>query len=64
MNEERLAALEETLSHQSLALEQLDEVVRSQWSEIERLRREIARLEERVESAADEPSNDPLPPHY
>ena len=64
MNEERIAALEEHVAHQARAIEQLDEVVGEQWRTIEALRREIARLEGRMESVeVGEPDNRP-PPHY
>ena len=64
MSEDRIAALEEHVAHQALALEQLDEVVRGQWAEIERLRREIERLTERLESMGEDGVEDRPPPHY
>ena len=64
MSDERIASLEEHVAHQAQAIEQLDEVVREQWREIERLRRDLRRFEERMDAAAEpEPVNRP-PPHY
>ena len=62
--EARIGALEEHLAHQAQAIEQLDEVVREQWRTIEGLRREIARLEGRVDRAEAGEPNDRPPPHY
>ena len=64
MSEDRLAALEEHVAHQANAIEQLDEVVREQWAEIERLRRELRKIEERLDAAADPDPVDRPPPHY
>ena len=65
MNDEgRIAALEEQVAHQSRAVELLDEVVRAQWTEIERLAREVRRLEDRLEALREDAPNDRPPPHY
>ena len=61
---DRLAEIEETLAHQTRMLDEMSDVVREQWREIERLNREIARLEALIERAADDPGDDPPPPHY
>lgn len=61
---ERLAAIEEALAHQSRTVDELNDVVREQWREIQRLRREIERLEAAVERAAEDGGKDPPPPHY
>ena len=64
MSAERIAALEEHVAHQARAIEQLDEVVREQWRLIEALRREIARVEGRIDRAESGEPNDGPPPHY
>ena len=64
MSEERIAVLEEQVAHQSRAVELLDEVVRAQWTEIERLAREVRRLEDRLEAAREDAPNERPPPHY
>jgi uncharacterized coiled-coil protein SlyX len=46
--EARLTKLEETLAFQEHTLEQLDEEVRRGHLEMERLRRELSRLEQRL----------------
>ena len=58
------SAVEEALAHQARAIEDLSDVVREQWAEIARLRRELQRLEATIERMGEEPGNDPLPPHY
>ena len=64
MTADRIAKVEEALAHQSIALDELNEVVREQWREIERLRREITRLEGVIERSVEDASDDPPPPHY
>ena len=64
MNDDRIAALEEQVAHQSRAVELLDEVVRAQWTEIERLAREVRLLEARIEAMREDAPNDRPPPHY
>ena len=61
---DRLAALEAHAADQARTIEELDEVVRGQWTRIERLHREIARLEARIEGVERGPEDDRPPPHY
>lgn len=56
--------LEAHVAHQARAIEQLDEMVREQWSVIEALRREMRALRERVEDMGGEAPEDRPPPHY
>ena len=62
--DDRLAIVEETLAHQARTIDELNEVVRTQWREIETLKRELARLEGLIERLNEDGGNDPLPPHY
>ncbi len=59
--EARLTKLEETLAFQEHTLEQLDEEVRRGHLEMERLRREVSRLEQQLidaRQADSEPDNE------
>ncbi|MFC3693340.1 SlyX family protein [Chenggangzhangella methanolivorans] len=62
---DRLDALEARYAHQELTIEQLNETVAEQWAVIDRLKREISHLAERLEDAAAgvAPVDRP-PPHY
>jgi uncharacterized coiled-coil protein SlyX len=63
---ERLDALEMRLSYQDLTIETLNQTITAQWTEIDRLTRQVAELKERLqeaESNAPGPANEP-PPHY
>lgn len=61
----RLDALETRAAHQERTIEILNETVTAQWSVIERLKREVANLGERVEDAVSGPGPvDRPPPHY
>ena len=69
MSEDRITRLEETLAHQSALLEELNEVVTGQATEIDLLDRRVAMLMQRAaEQEADNSSGAPLadqrPPHW
>jgi SlyX protein len=61
----RIEALEARSAHQERTIETLNETVTEQWAIIDRLRREVANLAERLEDAVSGPSPvDRPPPHY
>jgi SlyX protein len=63
---ERIDALEMRLAYQDLTIETLNQTITAQWTEIDRLTRQVAELKERLqeaESNAPGPANEP-PPHY
>ena len=68
MDTARLDALEIRIAHQDQAIEDLNETITSQWKEIDRLKREIERLGDRVASAeasiGPEGGDEPPPPHW
>ncbi|SET37835.1 SlyX family protein [Oceanicella actignis] len=64
--EARLAALEEHAAHQARLIEDLDEAVRRQWDEVERLRKRLAQAMARLSElqGALGPHAAEKPPHY
>ncbi len=69
MNEDRITRLEEALAHQSALLEELNEVITGQTTEIDLLNRRVAMLMQRAaEQEADNLSGAPMadqrPPHW
>jgi SlyX protein len=63
---ERIDALEMRQAYQDVTIETLNQTITAQWTEIDRLTRQIAELKERLkeaESNAPGPVNEP-PPHY
>jgi len=69
MNEDRITRLEEALAHQSALVEELNEVVTGQATEIDQLNRRVSMLMQRAaEQEADNLSGAPLadqrPPHW
>jgi SlyX protein len=63
---ERIDALEMRLTFQDDTIETLNQTITAQWREIDALKRQIARLVDRLEDAqtnAEGPRNEP-PPHY
>jgi SlyX protein len=64
----RLDALEIRIAYQDEVIEELNKTVTSQWKEIDRLTREIAKLSERIaqaeQSVGEDVSDEPPPPHY
>ena len=66
-DEERLVRLEELVAHQQAAIEDLSRQLTEGWKETEKLRRELARLNDRFQDIEDQaggpPANQP-PPHW
>lgn len=63
---ERIDALEMRLTYQDESLEALNQTITAQWTEIDRLTRQVAELKERLREAESNmpgPVNEP-PPHY
>jgi SlyX protein len=63
---ERIDALEARVMYQDDTIETLNQTITAQWREIDALKRQIARLGERLEQAqtvTDGPADEP-PPHY
>ena len=63
---ERIDALEVRIAYQDETIETLNQTITAQWTEIDRLTRQLAELKERVrdaESNAPGPANE-RPPHY
>jgi uncharacterized coiled-coil protein SlyX len=63
---DRIDALEARLTYQDDTIETLNQTITAQWGEIDALKRQIARLSERVtdaETTTGGPSNE-RPPHY
>jgi len=64
----RIEALEIQIAHQDATIEALNQVLTSQWKQIDILTREMARLTDRI-SAAEQSipaagGSEPPPPHY
>ncbi len=64
----RLDALEIRIAHQDEAIDDLNKMITDQWKEIDRLMREIMKLEDRLASAENsmgsDPGDEPPPPHW
>ena len=64
----RLDALEARIAHQDQAIEDLNETITAQWKDIDRLKREVERLGDRVSSAEQsigtDQGDEPPPPHW
>jgi SlyX protein len=63
---ERIDALEMRIAYQDETIETLNQTITAQWTEIDRLTRQLAELKERVreaESNVPGPANE-RPPHY
>jgi SlyX protein len=63
---ERIDTLEMRLAYQDLTIETLNQTITAQWTEIDKLTRQLAELKERLreaESNLSGPANEP-PPHY
>ena len=65
---EHLTALESHIAHQDGTIDDLNEMVNKQWTEIEALRRDLAELRARLarvegDMGPNQPDDQP-PPHY
>lgn len=64
----RIEALEVRIAYQDETIETLNTTVTAQWTQIEALKREVARLADRVQEAetraAPVAQQEPPPPHY
>ncbi|MET0678277.1 MAG: SlyX family protein [Bradyrhizobium sp.] len=66
MLSERLEALEVRVTYQDDTIETLNQAITAQWTEIDRLTRQIAELKQRLQDAESNmpaPANE-RPPHY
>ncbi|MEQ9520665.1 MAG: SlyX family protein [Parvibaculum sp.] len=68
-NEDRIADLEVQLAHQAHTIDELHEMVKQQWAEIDKLIRTATLLADHMRSAGDSssktsPGDEPPPPHY
>ena len=65
---ERIDALEMRVAYQDETIETLNQALTAQWEQIDALKREIARLTDRLAAAesniAVPPVAEPPPPHY
>ena len=65
---ERIDALEIRIAYQDETIETLNKAITDQWQTIDMLRRQMARLQERLEAAemksAGPAAPEPPPPHY
>ena len=63
---ERIDALEMRLTYQDVTIETLNQTITTQWTEIDKLKRRVTELKERLQEAESNlpgPANEP-PPHY
>lgn len=60
--EDRVNELEMALAHQDQTISDLSDMINQQWQEIEKLKRELSRLE--ATKADMPPEEDNAPPHY
>jgi SlyX protein len=64
---ERLTRLEMRLTEQEVAIEDLSRIVTEQWRLIDRLTRQVAAMQDQVETLAERAgprAPEPPPPHY
>ena len=66
MDEDRIIALEETVAHQSHTIDELSGQLAEQWKVIDRMKRVLERLGERLETMESGTGETPVtrPPHY
>ncbi len=63
---DRITALEETVAHQGKTIDELSEQLTEQWKVIDRMKRMLERLGERLETMESGTGEVPVtkPPHY
>jgi SlyX protein len=64
---DRIEALEARIAYQDRTIEDLDKAVTAQWTQIDALTHEMARLVDRLQQVEDgrgETAPEPPPPHY
>ena len=63
---DRITALEETIAHQGKTIDELSEQLTEQWKVIDRMKRMLERLGERLENLDTGTGEVPVtkPPHY
>ncbi len=64
MNDDKIIAIETTLSHHERQIQDLSAVIASQWKEIERLKRQLDEALSKIDDAEDSPPANAKPPHY
>jgi len=62
--EERITALEMTVTHQEQTINALSDVINEQWTEIAKLKNELGRLDETKADIEPEEEATQRPPHY
>ena len=63
-HEARIVALEQLFTHQERALQELSDLVASQWTRIDALTREVLRLRDELQGVSQSAAPDRPPPHY
>lgn len=67
-DQERLVSLETHAAHQDALIDDLNTTITAQWETIERLQRDVQRLQARLADLERQPSRgegtEPPPPHY
>ena len=64
MAEEKIIAIETTLSHHDQQIQELSEMIGAQWKEIERLKRRLEDVMADREDGNGAPPASAKPPHY
>jgi len=63
---DRLLEVECRIAYQDETIDTLNDVIREQWTEIDRLRQKLDRLEQRMAEVEERQGDEPIakPPHY
>jgi SlyX protein len=64
MTDEKIIAIETTLSHHEQQIQEMSEMISAQWKEIERLRRHLENALSKIGEADGAPPASVRPPHY
>ena len=64
MADDKIIAIETTLSHHERQIQELSEMISAQWKEIERLKRRLEEVQSKIEEDGDAPPASVKPPHY